>query len=399
MSEGEHAPWYLRLGAWVGIGTGPGALATGGGIASFLAPRELLVAVPLGVAALGLLAGAQGVRGRRRRAPMVGLARITFGETRGPRAVAAMIVLGLAGWVGFYIGVASGAVSSLLGSPGWAGAVVLAVLLWAVHQAGRSIWDVSVALTGAAAVGVAVLVFLGVPGGAAPAVSEGFRLGPVLAGAGAIVAYAAVFSVRVADFTWDVRRDADVVRGASVMALTLLLFVGLGAGMYLRAGGWDLADLTNRTAYPAAAVLLLVVSAIAPTVSGLHSGGLALRLLTGWPVGRGAAVMAGVGGILGAGRFDLRLLPFLDVLGVVIPPVLATMLVHRPGQPSWQAWASWASGSGVALVAFLAGWPGPVAVGLGAAAAVMAGLAGTVSSGRAAPSVRGVSSVSEEGEL
>lgn len=117
------------------------------------------------------------------------------------------------------------------------------------------------------------------------------------------------------------------------MVLTLVVFVGLGAAIYLRAGAWDFADLTNRTSQPLAAVALLALSAIAPSVSALHSGGLALRTLWNCSVGAGAAVVALGGGVLGGWRFDLMLLPFLGVLGVVIPPVLGVMLVRREGQP------------------------------------------------------------------
>lgn len=42
MTSEARAPWYLRAGAW--IGTGPGALATGGGVAALLAPTELWIA-------------------------------------------------------------------------------------------------------------------------------------------------------------------------------------------------------------------------------------------------------------------------------------------------------------------------------------------------------------------
>lgn len=308
---------------------------------------------------------------------MVSLARRTFGGASGTRALAALIAVGVTGWTGFYVGVASGALGRLLGIETAVIGLGLAGFIWIIYRTGRDVWDALVALTGLAAIAVAVLVFTGVPDLGSSPPATGVRLGPVAAGAGAIVSYAAIFAVRSADFTWDVRRERDVVRAVMVMVVTLLLFAGLGAGMFVRAGAWDLADLANRTRYSEAAVILLAVSAVAPSVSALHSGGLALELLTRRPAGTGAGAVALVGGVLGAWRFDLLLLPFLEVLGIIVPPILATMLVKRSGQPGGHAWISWAAGSVGAAVATLLGWPGPVVIGLVVAAAVMRSLAST----------------------
>lgn len=369
--EGD-APWYLRLGAWIGMGTAPGALAAGAGIATFLTADEMLVAVPVGVLILTSLACAQGIKGRRERATLVELARITLGEAWGPRVMAVMVFLGVAGWVGFYMGLASGSLTRLLAWPGWAGAVIFAVVVWMIHKSGRSVWDVFVALTGAAALGVSVLVFTGVPIRHVAGSVSGFRPTALVAGVGAVVSYAAVFSVRAPDFTWDVRRDSDVWRAGLAMAITSLAFIGLGAGIYMRVGAWDLADLANSTRYPGAAVFLLVLASVAPAVTGLHSGGLAIEFLTGSTLGRGAAAVAALGVVLGMTRFDLRLLTFLGVLGMVIPPVLTTMLIQRRRQPSRHAWISWLAGSGAALLAFWAGWTWPVLLGMAVSALVMA---------------------------
>lgn len=270
MTAEARAPWYLRAGAWIGIGTGPGALATGGGVAALLAPTELWIAIPLGVLVLGFLAGSQGIQGRRERAPLVELARRSFGERAGPKAIGLLVALGVVGWTGFYIGISSGAISELAGIPVPPIALASAATLWLIHRSGRNIWDAMVALTGVAALLVAGLVFAGIPAEDVSGDVSSLRLPETLGGAGAVVAYAAVFAVRVADFTWDVERDRDVMRAAIVMVLTLVVFVGLGAAIYLRAGAWDFADLTNRTSQPLAAVALLALSAIAPSVSALH---------------------------------------------------------------------------------------------------------------------------------
>lgn len=348
-----------------------GALATGGGVAALLAPTELWITVPPrcpGARFPRRLARHPGSKGA---SSLVELARRSFGERAGPKAIGLLVALGVVGWTGFYIGIASGAISELAEIPVPPIALASAATLWLIHRSGRNIWDAMVALTGVAALLVAGLVFVGIPAEDVSGDVSSLRLPETLGGAGAVVAYAAVFAVRVADFTWDVERDRDVIRAAIVMVLTLVVFVGLGAAIYLRAGAWDFADFTNRTSQPLAAVALLALSAIAPSVSALHSGGLALRTLWNRSVGAGAAVVALVGGVLGGWRFDLMLLPFLGVLGVVIPPVLGVMLVRREGQPPVDAWSAWTAASLAGATASLMGLPGSVAIGLCVSAGFM----------------------------
>jgi cytosine permease len=76
-------PWYLRLGAWIGIGTSPGALVTGASIASVTSGWLTGGAVVLGAFALTGLAVANGVRAQRHGTPAVRLAALALGP-RGP---------------------------------------------------------------------------------------------------------------------------------------------------------------------------------------------------------------------------------------------------------------------------------------------------------------------------
>jgi hypothetical protein len=56
------------------------------------------------------------------------------------------------------------------------------------------------------------------------------------------------------------------------------------AAIQARTGSWVLADLVARTATPFPGALLLTLSVVAPSVSGLHSGALGLERLLGWPL-------------------------------------------------------------------------------------------------------------------
>ncbi len=371
-SPGRGAPWYLRLGAWVGIGTGPGALMSGGGAAEVSMRSLLWLSLLLGGVVLTGMAVAHAYVGQRRRAATVGLAARAFGERSGPRMIAVLIVLGTTLWTGFYIGISSGAIGYLLDVPPAAAAVPIAVILYVTHQAGFKRWNVMVALTGAAALAVAVVVFFGTPVSATPVTGGDGSWTTVFAGAGAIVAYAAVFAVRVPDFTWDAPRGRDALLGGLTLLVTLMAFLAIGAGIYLRAGSWELADLVNRTRYPAAGASLLALSIVAPSISGLHSSALALKHLVGWREARGAGATVAVAAILGATRFDLQLIPFLNVLGAVVPPVISVLLLRTDAHRDADAWIAWILGAAVSVVALLLGVPAHVLISIAVSAAVMA---------------------------
>lgn len=366
---GSAAPWFLRLGAWIGIGTSPGALATGASIGAVTAGWQTVGAIALGAAGLAGLAVANGLRAQRQRTPAIALAWVALGG-RGPTAVALLVTVGVTCWNGFYIGIASRAVGDFADVPAPAVALITGAVLWIVYRAGFRQWNALVALTGVAAAAVALLTYAGVPVSqeATEPVSSWDRM---LLGGGFVVAYAAVFVVRVPDFTWDARRLRDVALGGLTLTATLGLFLGLGAAVYARAGSWDFPTLVNHTELPGAAVSLLALSIVAPAVSGLHSGALGLHHLAGWHANRGALAVTGVAVVLGAASFDLALQPFLGLLGAVLPPVIATMLLRRPSSPDRHAWVAWAAGAIAAAGAWLGGSHVHVIIGLALAATIM----------------------------
>lgn len=364
-------PWYARLGGWVGVGTAPGALITGGGIAEGRSLRTCIIGIGIGVALVAGLAVANGALGQRRREATAGLAADAFGQRAGPRTVVVLITLGVSCWSGFYVGIATGAFGTLVGLPSWLFAPVVGLALWCTHGAGFRRWNVLVAVTAAASMAVAAVTYAGVPRAAVGSAPDSSGAGQLLFVVGLVVAYAAVFAVRSPDFTWDAAHLRDVVVSGGALVLTMLAFLGLGVAIYLRAGSWDLADLVNRTRWPAAGALLLLLSIYAPAVSGLHSGGLGLNNAFGIPESIGAAVVAVVGTVLGALRVDLYLLPILAVLGAVVPPVLSVLLLRTARHEDWQAWAAWGAGSSISLLALALRFPAHVLLGIGSTALLM----------------------------
>ena len=369
------APWYLRLGAWIGIGTSPGALMAGAGMAAVGAPVATLVGVAAGVVLLTALAVANGVRGQRLGAPTVELARRVFGPRAGPRVVATLITMGVAGWSGVYFGVAGTALATLLGVPVWLACLPVAATVWLIYRGGFRRWNLLVGLTGVAAVAVAVLSYAAIrPGGGAPAVVAGdgvAQVGQALLIAGLVVSFAAVFALRSPDFTWDARHPRDVWRAGAVLALTLLVFLLLGVGIYRQLGQWDLAQLVHRSTRPALGALLLTLSVLAPVVSGLHSGALGLARVAGWRAHAGAALVLVSALTLGATGFHVRLLGFMAVIGAVLAPVMPVLLLAGARYRARHGWAAWLAGSGTSLALVALGVPVHVVVGICVAAAGM----------------------------
>ena len=348
------APWYLRLGAWIGIGTSPGALMAGAGMASVGAPVATVVGIVVGVVLLTTLAVANGARGQVLRAPTVEMAQRVFGERVGPAVVAALITLGVAGWSGVYFGVTGAATSDLLGIPVWAVSLPMGGGVWLVYGGGFRRWNLLVALTGVASVAVALFAYGAIEASApvAPAAPNtiGQQAGQALLVAGLVVSFAAVFALRSPDFTWDARHRRDVWRAGGVLALTLVVFLLLGAGIYRQLGEWDLAQLVTRSTMPALGAILLTLSAVAPVVSGLHSGALGLSQVAGWRPRPGAAVVLGTAMALGATQFHVRLLGFMAVIGAVLAPVIPVLLFAGPRYRPRHGWAAWFVGSASSLV-------------------------------------------------
>lgn len=344
---------------------------TGGGLAEGRTGAEIAAVFVLGAVLISALCVAHGLVGRRLRVVTVDLAEQTFGASAGPRLVAVLITVGVACWAGFYIGLIAGALGDVLDvTPPWV-ALVLGSAFWLIYRAGFRQWNAAVGLTGLLALGVGVLALTGVPSAtsAQPVADPAF--GSLAAGVGSVVAYAAVFAVRVPDFTHDAPRARDVVLPGLALFASLVAFLALGAAIQARSGSWDLAHLVARSATPQVGALLLVLSVLAPSVGGIHSGAIGLARLFGWSHLVGAAAVAVVAALLGAARFDLLLLPFLAILGTVMPPVVAVLMLRQDGRRPWHGWTAWAAGSVASLAALAARLPMSVLLGIVIAAGCM----------------------------
>ncbi len=348
-----NVPWYHRAGIWIGIATSPGALIVGGGLAARLPLTALFLAIPIGASILTALTVTQGIISRRRRETLPRRAIFTFGTGFGANLLNLVMVFSTFGWVSFHLGIAGFSLATLLSLSAWVGVLLLVGSALVLNEMGLNRWNVLVWLTTISALGAALVALSVVEPKPIPPSGNEMGLSPLLWGIGSVVSYSLVFAVRSSDFTWDMKSDLDVVKDGLAYLLPVLIMIGIGVTLYRITGESNLADILAQTSSAGLGHVFLVLAVISPILTNFHSGALALEGLV--PVNKrlGALLIAAVGFILGATRFDHHLLPFLDLLGAVLIPALVVMLLTViPGHHASKtaALVAWLAGSVAALI-------------------------------------------------
>lgn len=362
-----NVPWFRRAGIWIGIGINPGSLTVGGGLASQLPLAKLLLLIPIGALILTVLAVAQGVMSRRLREPLARRAAGTFGSGPGAGLLNLLMALGMIGWGSFYVGLAGFSLANLLHQPVWMGALAIASASFVLSELGLNRWNSLVWVTTLSAFGVAVVALIAV--GARPTLEAspaGLGLNDLLWVTGSVVAYAVLFALRCGDFTWDLNADSDVIKAGLALLILLIISLSMGAILYQATGDWNIADILAQTHLALLGQLFLLASIASPALSGLHSGALALRSITPFSLRQSVGVICAINFILGATRFDRQLLPFLNLIGAILPTALVvmlttTMLAQKPSKSA--ALTAWLAGSAVAILFRLQGGLVHIAVG------------------------------------
>lgn len=359
-------PWYQRAGVWIGIATGPGTFTVGGALSAALPLTALMFVIPVGALMLAALTVAQALVSRRRREASTERAVTAFGANLGAISLNLIVAVGTLGWFSFYAGLAGFAAATLFGLPGWAGALAVAAGLYIVNAVGLDRWNSLVWVTAISTIGVALFALHSVGTAWAPDRATGIGPGEFLWGTGSVVAYGLLFALRSGDFSWDLDRDGDVLKAGLSLYLPLVVFLAIGALVYRAAGDYNIADVLSRNESAWLGNVFLIISVIAPAMSGFHSGSLAIPTFS--PLGKrsSAVLIAALGFVLGALRFDRQLLLFLDLLGSFMAPALVVMLLmalwkHSPSRAA--ALVAWMLGSAAALLDKWQGELSPVLVG------------------------------------
>jgi hypothetical protein len=363
--------WQQRVGVWLGISINPASLALGAGLAARVPLKTLAILIPLGTLLLTALVLLAGLNGRRHRLPLAGLASRTFGDGAGARVLNLFMALGMLGWGGFQVGLAGSSLSELVGWPLWLGMVLTASGIYIFGSMGINRWNALVWLTALASLGVAIISLLVSVEEVAVSQVTTFRLGDAFWVIGGIIAYASLFALRCADFTWDLASDRDVVIDCLAFAIPMLISTGIGALLFQASGSPNIGDVLAETRYAFLGLVFLVMSLLSPAMSGLHSGSLAMRQV--FPVSRQQAMLlhCGLALLLGITRFDYRVLPFLDWVGALLPSALVVILLHTAVPlPTRLSRTAWWAGAAAGAIAKLLGSQAHLAIGAGVAVVV-----------------------------
>jgi hypothetical protein len=156
----------------------------------------------------------------------------------------------------------------------------------------------------------------------------------------------------VPDFTVDVRGERDVWLAGLTMLAPLLVLTALGAWLYARTGLFHIADVLREVDAPAAGQLFLVASVVAPAVTAAYSGAVSIASIRPVPHRRTMLAVVALAALLGAERFDLRIIGFLEAVGAVVPPALSVVLLWprlHVRRGSMHPLVAWTVGSVMAL--------------------------------------------------
>jgi cytosine permease len=335
--------WTGVAGAWLGIGTAPGALLLGAGIAERYNGPIPLLSVLISLALMLALLWFQGLLGM---APPYGEGRnLTalipsyFGALM-QRIVAGLIALGMIGWFGFNVGLGGAALSALLHWPAWTGPVIIGTPILLLSLKGMSTWNGLASLTTIAVLVLVALVVALLAARESP-VSLAAPTPPYLViDAAAFIGYISVFSVRSPDFTAGLRSRKDLLILELLLCVPIIFIALAGVGLHRGTGSADLVSILAGPGGLAIGNLLITISVIAPTFTTLYSGAPALKASIGIPPNLGMIAITIIGLTLAILRFDQLLLSWLVVLSALLPPLIIPLAVEsthrRHGHPHRQ---------------------------------------------------------------
>lgn len=355
MSSPPVDAWWKRVGPWVGIGTSPAAVMTGGGLASGMDGTRLILAIGLGVAALCALATVQGIAGQRQGRRLVDMLVPCLG-THGARfAAGTAMALMMLGWFGVNVDAAGTAAARLADVPRPIGVVVFALLALVVTVRGVGHLSAAALVAGLATTVMVgwSLVLLGGQDRAAP-VPPTHSIG-VWHGVALVVGYGAAFALRTPDFTRDLARPRQVVACAVVgLGAPLVAFAATGAAVYAATGEWIVADMWHALGAERLGYGIIAVGFFGSVMTNLFSGALAVGSAAGLRPGLAMGAVFGIGLALALAGLASQMLSYLALMAVTAPGLVVVCVAFSGGGTrKWNVsgMVAWAASSTAGIAA------------------------------------------------
>jgi hypothetical protein len=376
----ETRRWPDVLGAWLGIGTAPGALIVGAGMAARHGGAVPIFSVLLSVGAMFAVVWLPGLLGVN---PPHGeglkLTDLTpkYFSPGMQRALAGLIALGMTGWFGFNVGLGGAALSALIEAPGFVGPLLIGIPVLIFSLLGIKRWNGLAVLTTAAVIVLVVMVSVRFAGGAK---IISFSFGDpanLVVDMATLIGYLAVFAVRSPDFTAGFTRKKDLVISNLLLCVPIILIALAGVGLQQGTGSADLVSIMAQPGGLKIGNLLIFLAVIAPALTILYSGAPALKASVGLKEKYGMYLITAVGLTLAITRFDLLLIDYLGYLAALMPPVVIPLAVEaarrrRGGEPRMVSVWVWLPGAAVSVILTIFSHPMAALAGLLVAAAASA---------------------------
>ena len=327
----QERRWTDVVGAWLGVGTAPGALIVGAGLASRYGGPVPVLSILFGFAAMFAILWFPGLIGM---APPIGeglkltdLSPRYFNKGM-QRTLAALIAIGMIGWFGFNIGLGGAALSALLHLPGYAGPLLIGIPVLIFSLMGIKRWNGLAALTTIVVIVLVVLISWRYSARIIPVTFALKNPYFLVVDVATFVGYVSVFSVRAPDFTAGFVSRRDMLISDLLLCTPVILIALAGVGLQQGTGSSDLVGILAQPDGLATGNLLVFLAVIAPAFTILYSGAPALRAAVGLDETLGMLFISAVGLGLAIARFDLLLINWLGMLAALLPPLVVPLSVE-----------------------------------------------------------------------
>jgi cytosine permease len=368
----QSRQWKDVLGAWLGVGTAPGALIVGAGLASRYGGAVPLLSIVLSLSAMFAILWYPGLIGM---APPVGEGlRLTelapkYFNAGMQRTIAALIALGMTGWFGFNIGLGGAALSALLNLPGFAGPLLIGIPVLFFSLMGIKRWNGLAAMTTGAVIVLVVLITMRYSAHMMPVTLSIGNPFYMVVDIATFVGYVAVFSVRAPDFTAGFTSRKDLLISDLLLCVPVILISLAGVGLQQGTGSTDLVAVLAQPDGLPMGNLLVFLAVIAPAFTILYSGAPALQAAIGLDETISMILISAIGMGLAIVRFDLLLINWLGVLAALLPPLVIPMSVEaarrrRGKQPKMVTLWLWLPGALISVGLTLLEQPLAALIGL-----------------------------------